>query len=127
LTDAATSTPPLLEARALTKRFGPVLALDAVDFSLFAGEVHVLMGENGAGKSTLVKCLAGVHRPDAGEMRLLDRPYAPASPRHAESLGVSTVFQEVNLIPHMSVAENISLGREPVTPWLARKIRGRDH
>src|SRR5690606_20304345 len=65
------------------------------------------------------------HRPDTGEMRLEGRPYAPASPRHAESLGVSTVFQEVNLIPHMSVAENISLGREPVTPWLARKIRWR--
>ena len=118
-----TAPAALLEARRVVKRFGPVTALDGVDFSLRAGEVHALMGENGAGKSTLVKCLSGVHRPDAGELRLAGRPIAPASPRHAESLGVSTVFQEVNLIPHMSVAENISLGREPVRRWSLRKIK----
>ena len=119
---APASTPPLLEARSLSKRFGAVRALDSVDFALRAGEVHALMGENGAGKSTLIKCLTGVHAPDAGEVRLGSSRIAPASPREAESLGISTVYQEVNLIPHMSVAENICLGREPVLPLL-RRIR----
>ncbi len=110
----------MLAARGLVKQFGPVRALAGVDFTLLPGQIHVLMGENGAGKSTLIKCLSGVHVPDGGTIQLLGRRVAPASPRHAESLGISTVFQEVNLIPHMSVAENITLGRETLTPWLRR-------
>ncbi|RMH13294.1 MAG: sugar ABC transporter ATP-binding protein [Planctomycetota bacterium] len=108
--------PALLKAECMSKRFGPVQALDRVDFELRAGEVHALMGENGAGKSTLIKCLTGVHRPDSGRIYRGGRAIAPASPRQAEREGISTVYQEVNLIPHLSIAENIALGREP-TKW----------
>jgi len=97
----------------MTKRFGPVRALENVDLSLHAGQILSLMGENGAGKSTLIKCLTGVHRPDAGTIELNSTRIAPASPRDAELAGISTVYQEVNLIPHLTIAENICLGREP--------------
>jgi galactofuranose transport system ATP-binding protein len=105
----------LLRIRRLSKRFGPVRALESVDLELRPGEILALLGENGAGKSTLIKCLTGVHRPDSGTMTLGDRAVAPQSPREAEALGISTVYQEVNLIPHLTVAENICLGREPVS------------
>jgi len=95
----------------VTKRFPGVVALDGVSFSVRAGEVHALMGENGAGKSTLIKALTGVHPRDAGEITVGGRPIHPRSPREAEALGISTVYQEVNLIPDLSVAENIALGR----------------
>ena len=78
-----------------------------------AGEIHALMGENGAGKSTLIKVLTGVFPRDSGETRLEGKIIAPKSPREAEALGISTVYQEVNLVPHLSVAENICLGRQP--------------
>jgi len=104
---------PILTIQNLRKRFPGVLALDGVDFELAAGEVHALMGENGAGKSTLIKVLTGVHPRDAGEFKLDGQVIAPTSPSAAEALGVSTVFQEVNLIPRLSVAENIMLGRQP--------------
>lgn len=107
----------MLVARTIRKRFGPVTALDGVDFSAAAGEVHALLGENGAGKSTLVKCLAGVHRPDAGGMMLGGGPFEPTSPSRAERMGVATVFQEVGLIAHLTVGENICLGREPTHRW----------
>ena len=94
---------PLLEIIGLTKGFPGVKALDAVDFALQRGEIHALMGENGAGKSTLIKVLTGVFPRDAGESRLEGRVITPRSPREAESLGISTVYQEVNLIPHLSV------------------------
>lgn len=113
----------MLALRGLSKRFGAVRALEGMDFTLRGGEVHAVMGENGAGKSTLIKCLTGVHRPDAGEMMLSGRRLAPGSPRQAEGEGIATVYQEVNLIPHMSVAENICLGREPVRRGWARCIR----
>jgi galactofuranose transport system ATP-binding protein len=103
----------LLEIRGLSKGFPGVQALDNVDFTLRAGEVHALMGENGAGKSTLIKVLTGVYPRDAGVIRLDGIPVHPRSTKHAESLGVSTVYQEINLIPHLSVAENICLGRQP--------------
>ena len=106
----------LLEIAGLTKGFPGVKALDAVDFAIQRGEIHALMGENGAGKSTLIKVLTGVFPRDAGETRLEDKIIAPRSPREAEGLGISTVYQEVNLIPHLSVAENICLGRQPT--WL---------
>ncbi len=106
---------PILTINNLRKRFPGVLALDGVDFELNSGEVHALMGENGAGKSTLIKVITGVHKRDAGQIELDGHPIAPASPAAAEALGVSTVFQEVNLIPQLSVAENILLGRQPKT------------
>ena len=106
----------LLEVRGISKRFPGVQALDGVDFLVRRGEVHALMGENGAGKSTLIKALTGVYPRDAGTVMLDGRPVAPRSPRDAEALGISTVYQEINLIPHLSVAENICLGRQP-TRW----------
>ncbi len=86
---------PVLEARALTRRFTGVLALSSVDFRLFAGEVHALMGQNGAGKSTLIKVLTGVYAADAGELRLAGEPIRPTSPAAAQRLGISSVYQEV--------------------------------
>lgn len=105
----------LLEVRGLSKSFPGVRALSGVDFTVRRGEIHALMGENGAGKSTLIKVLTGVYERDAGETRLEGRPIFPKSPREAEAAGISTVYQEVNLIPHLSVAENICLGRQPTT------------
>ena len=104
---------PLLEVTALSKRFPGVKALDGVDVTLRTGQIHALMGENGAGKSTFIKVLTGVFPRDAGETRLEGRIIAPKSPHEAEALGISTVYQEVNLVPHLSVAENICLGRQP--------------
>jgi len=103
----------VLEARGLTRRFTGVLALSGVDLRLRAGEIHALMGQNGAGKSTLIKVLTGVHPPDAGELLLDGVPIQPASPAAAQRLGISTVYQEVNLCPNLSVAENIFAGRYP--------------
>ncbi len=102
----------LLQARGLGKAFGGVSVLQGVDFDLCAGEVHALMGENGAGKSTLMKILAGVHRPDSGEMRLGGRPIRPASPRDAQDLGIALVHQELQLMPDLSAAANVFIGRE---------------
>ncbi len=103
----------LLVMKGITKRFSGVLALDRVDFEVGPGEVHVLLGENGAGKSTLMKILAGVYPPDEGTIELEGRPVTIGSPRHAQELGISIIYQEFNLIPHLSVAQNILLGREP--------------
>ena len=104
---------PLLEARGVDKAFPGVRALDGVDFTLRAGEVHALLGENGAGKSTLIKVLTGVYRRSGGAIYLEGAPIDPASTGEAQDLGVSTVYQEVNLIPGLSVAENLYLGRQP--------------
>lgn len=105
-------SPPLLETRGLGKSYAS-FALADVDFDLRAGEVHALVGENGAGKSTLSKLLAGVIRPDAGVMRLAGRPYAPASRKAAEHLGVRMVMQELNLVANLTVAENLFLDQLP--------------
>jgi simple sugar transport system ATP-binding protein len=104
---------PLLQIRGATKYFPGVVALDRVDFTLRRGEIHTLMGENGAGKSTLVKVLTGVHPPDSGQFLLDGKPIAPRSPVEAQAAGISTVYQEVNLVPFLSVAENIFLARQP--------------
>jgi monosaccharide-transporting ATPase len=104
---------PLLELRGVRKGFPGVVALAGVDFTVHEGEIHALLGENGAGKSTLIKVLTGVHPADAGEFRLAGRAIHPHSPKEAEELGISTVYQEVNLVPSLSVAENITLGRQP--------------
>ncbi|MEN9577955.1 MAG: hypothetical protein RJA70_964 [Pseudomonadota bacterium] len=106
-------TEPLLLARGLSKSFPGVKALANVTFDVAPGEIHALMGENGAGKSTLIKLLTGVYQPDSGEVTLAGRAIAPKNPRDAESFGLSTVYQEINLIPHLSIGENIMLGRQP--------------
>ena len=102
----------LLCARGITKSFPGVKALAGVDFTVRRGEVHALMGENGAGKSTLIKVVTGVCRRDEGGMLLDGAAIDPPSPQEAEALGISTVYQEVNLVPYLSVAENICLGRQ---------------
>lgn len=109
--------PAILSITNLQKRFPGVQALGGVDFTLLPGEIHALMGENGAGKSTMIKVMTGVHRRDAGEIKLDGHAIQPRSPADAEALGISTVFQEINLIPGMSVAENILLGRLPRRSW----------
>ena len=103
----------MLEMRGITKRFPGVTALDSVDFELERGEVHVLLGENGAGKSTLVKMLAGAYRPDEGEILLTGEAASISSATDAQKLGISTIYQEFNLVPQFTVAENIFLGRQP--------------
>ncbi|HWA80608.1 MAG TPA: ATP-binding cassette domain-containing protein, partial [Acetobacteraceae bacterium] len=112
-TSPAASERPLLTATGLTKRFGGVVALKSADLSLFPGEVHALLGANGAGKSTLVKILAGVERPDEGELRIGERQVTFATPRAALAAGIATVHQELSLFPNLGVAENILIGREP--------------
>jgi ribose transport system ATP-binding protein len=104
---------PLLQMRGITKRFPGVIALDDVDLQLERGEVHVLLGENGAGKSTLVKILSGAYPPDEGEILIDGRPARIPSAIAAQRLGISTIYQEFNLVPGLSVAENIFLGRQP--------------
>ena len=108
-----TTTAPILKMTGIHKRFAAVHALDDVDFRLFPGEVHALLGENGAGKSTLIKVLTGVLEVDAGTIELKGRPVLFDSPLEAQHAGVSAVYQEVNLCPNLSVAENIYIGREP--------------
>lgn len=102
----------ILEMRGITKTFPGVRALDNVHFSCERGEVHALVGENGAGKSTLMKILSGVYPPDAGEIVFKGVPVRLESPHHAQSLGISTIYQEPSLLPYLTVAENIYLGRE---------------
>ena len=103
----------LLEMRNIDKVFPGVRALSNVDFTLHAGEIHSLMGENGAGKSTLVKVLTGVYPKDGGTIHLDGREISPKTPKEAQEEGISTVYQEVNLCPNLTVAENIFIGREP--------------
>ncbi len=105
--------PDLLNVHRLCKAFPGVQALADVDFLVNAGEIHALLGENGAGKSTLIKLLTGVYPFDRGTITFNGAAIRPRSPREAETLGISTVYQEVNLIPQLSVAENILLGRQP--------------
>ena len=123
---AQAESSPLLQLRGVAKSFPGVKALAGVDFNVRAGEVHALMGENGAGKSTLIKVLTGVYRRDAGEMLLAGRPIDPQSPQDAEACGISTVYQEVNLVPYLSVAENICLGRQQTTLGFIRWKRIRE-
>ncbi|SIT46141.1 putative sugar transporter subunit: ATP-binding component of ABC superfamily [Paraburkholderia ribeironis] len=113
-TGRAVSLPePLLATSGVSRTFPGVKALQQVDFRLFPGEIHTLMGQNGAGKSTLINVLTGVVAPDAGTIRLGGEVVAFASPQEAEAAGVRTLYQEVNLCPNLSVAENIFAGRQP--------------
>ncbi len=105
---------PLLQTKELTKSFGSVLALTNVDFNLYRGEVHAVLGENGAGKSTLIKLITGVYRRDSGSILLEGSAIDPHNPHEAQEYGISTVYQEINLIPTLSVAENLFLGRQPM-------------
>lgn len=107
------SAAPLLETHGLSRTFPGVRALVNVDFRLFPGEIHTLMGQNGAGKSTLINVLTGVHQPDAGEILLAGAPVQFSTPLEAEAAGIQTLYQEVNLCPNLSVAENIFAGRQP--------------
>jgi ABC-type uncharacterized transport system ATPase subunit len=107
------SAAPALELRGITKRFGPVVANDGIDFDLRRGEVHALLGENGAGKSTLMSILYGLYSPDEGEMRVNGEPVDVDSPSRAIDLGIGMVHQHFMLVPVMTVTENIVLGEEP--------------
>ncbi|NUB10534.1 sugar ABC transporter ATP-binding protein [Azospirillum sp. Vi22] len=109
-----TASPPLLAIRGLSKAFLGVQALDGVDFTVRHGEIHALLGENGAGKSTLIKTLTGVYQRDAGTVTLEGRAIAPRGVEEAQRLHIGTVYQEVNLLPNLSVAENLFLGRQPM-------------
>ncbi len=108
-----TAPRPVLEARGIVKVFGQHSALDSVDFTAHGGEVHALLGENGAGKSTLIKILTGAYQPDGGELLLDGQPITLRDPLHGQGYGIGTVYQEVNLLPNRSVAENLFLGRQP--------------
>src|SRR5207253_10630987 len=103
----------LVEMEGISKDFPGVHALDDCRFELRSGEVHALVGENGAGKSTLMKILAGVYHRDAGQIRVKGQPVEIDSPRAAQNLGISIIHQELNLMPHLTVAQNIFIGREP--------------
>ncbi len=116
MTRPMTGAAPILEARGVVKRFGPLVANDVAYFAVSSGEVVALLGENGAGKSTLCKILYGYYRPDAGEIRVSGRPASIASPRDARRLGVGMVFQNFSLVPALSVWENVALFLDD-TPW----------
>ena len=103
----------ILDVRGVSKRFAGVVALDDVSLRLAPGEVHALVGENGAGKSTLIKVITGVHGADSGEVLLAGEAVTFSAPREAQEHGISPIFQEVNLVPLMTVAQNVFLGREP--------------
>ena len=105
--------PAVLDVQGVSKRFAGVVALDDVSVELRAGQVHALVGENGAGKSTLIKVLTGVHQPDQGSVVYRGQPVTFARPLDAQAAGISTIYQEINLVPLMSVARNLFLGREP--------------
>jgi ABC-type sugar transport system ATPase subunit len=122
-------SPLLLEARHISKSFGGIAVLEAVSFDLRRGEVHALVGENGAGKSTLMNIVSGVVRPDAGELLCENRPVRFEGPRDAQALGISFVHQELALVPQLSVAENVFLGRHPVSHGFVnfREMHERTH
>ncbi|MGW2335050.1 sugar ABC transporter ATP-binding protein [Streptomyces sp. NPDC001685] len=115
--------PPLLSMNGITKSFPGVRALDGVDLDVQAGEVHCLLGQNGAGKSTLIKVLAGAHQPDTGTIRWRGDEVTLRSPIAAMRLGIATIYQELDLVEHLSVAENVHLGHEPTTAGFI--VRGR--
>ena len=109
---------PALWMGAIVKRFGATTALAGVDFEVAAGEIHALLGQNGAGKSTLMKILSGAVAPDGGSIQLAGAPYQPRDPLAGRRAGVGMIYQELALVPHLSVAENVYLGMEPVRSGL---------
>jgi len=113
MTSVSAGRKPLVRLTGINKTFPGVQALQNVDFDLYPGEVHVLLGENGAGKSTLMKVLAGAYQPDSGTIEIKGQQVRLRNPSHAQQLGVSTIYQEFNLVPYLNVAQNIFLGRYP--------------
>lgn len=107
----------VLEMRGIAKSFGPTRALNGLNFELKAGEIHALLGENGAGKSTLIKVLGGIHQPDRGEIRIDGKTVGMKGVQDAQAHGIGIIHQEIVLVPYLSIAENIFLGREPVTKF----------
>ena len=105
---------PLIEVRDIVKTFGPVVALNGVSMSVKANEVHCLLGDNGAGKSTLIKTLSGVHRPSSGNFLVEGKLVVFSSPREALDMGIATVYQDLAMIPLLSITRNFFMGREPV-------------
>jgi simple sugar transport system ATP-binding protein len=105
---------PIVEMRNIEKHFGPVIALNGVSFDVRPGECHCLLGDNGAGKSTFIKTMSGVHKPTGGEILFEGRPMSFDSPRDAMEAGIATVYQDLAMIPLMSVTRNFWMGREPV-------------
>ena len=112
----------LLRLEGITKRFPGVLALDGVSFDVRRGEVHAVCGENGAGKSTLMKVISGQYQPDAGALHYRGKVCQFQSPAESEAAGIAIIHQELNLVPHLSVAENIFLAREPRKGWLIDRV-----
>jgi len=108
---------PLIEARNVSKYFGNVVALKDVSISVYPGEVMCLLGDNGAGKSTLIKILSGVHKPDEGQIFVEGKPVEFNSPRDARAHGIATVYQNLAMIPLMSISRNFFLGSEPTKGW----------
>jgi ribose transport system ATP-binding protein len=113
----AAGLPAAIAVRGVSKRFPGVRALDHVDFEVRRGEVHVLLGENGAGKSTLMKILSGVYQRDEGQIFIDGQEALPRNPRHAQSLGISIIYQTFSQALDLTIAENLFLGREPLTRW----------
>ena len=120
---AAPASAPLLEMRGIVKRFPGVLALGGVDLDVRPGEVHCLLGQNGAGKSTLIKVLSASYQPDEGEILWEGRPVTLGTPQAAMRLGISTIYQELDLVPGLSVAENIFLGHELSSAGMSQRGR----
>jgi len=112
-TSTPASGPPLLEARNISKYFGAVVAIEDVSLTVRAGEVNCLLGDNGAGKSTLIKTLSGVHPPDVGTLAVDGQPVQFDSPRDALDAGIATVYQDLSVMPLMSISRNFFLGNEP--------------
>ncbi|GLV49267.1 sugar ABC transporter ATP-binding protein [Thermus sp. LT1-2-5] len=108
---------PLIELRKVSKYFGPVVALKDIDMKVYAGEVYCLLGDNGAGKSTLIKALSGVHTPSEGQILMEGKPVVFRSPRDALDRGIATVYQDLAMLPLMSISRNFFLGREPKRRW----------
>ena len=109
MSDAAS---PLLEVRGLVKDYPGVRALGGVDLTVTSGQVHCLIGQNGAGKSTLIKCVSGLVEPSAGEVRFEGEPLPVGDPNASIARGIATIYQELDLVPHLSVAQNVFLGHE---------------
>lgn len=109
--------PAVIKIQHVSKAFGGVQALKEVDFEIFPGEVHAILGENGAGKSTLIKIITGVQQPDTGQIFLEGNPIRFASTREAQALGVAAIYQEPSLFPDLDIAENIFVGRQPLNRW----------
>src|ERR1700740_2150945 len=117
---AANGEKVVLVAEKITKRFPGTVALDQVDFTVYAGAVNVLIGENGAGKSTLMKILAGVEQPSSGRLLLDGSPVEFRSTREAAHAGIGIIFQELNLYPNLNISENIFVARELTKGWIVQ-------